>query len=132
MVEQYKIRAAQAKMMRGLLDLAVLQLIQENGKLHGYGVVTAFRDIFGMYFGPSTIYPLLSEMEKEGYVKSSWDLNRQRPRKDFILTPDGKGLLDGSQESFNHIARKMVRSPTNLSKTPEGQGLGSMSAYTEH
>ncbi len=29
---------------------------------------------YGVYFGPSTIYPLLALLEKKGYVKSVWNM----------------------------------------------------------
>ncbi len=46
------------KLMKGLLDLITLQLLS-NKPMHGYEVITKIRKNFGVYFGPSTIYPLL-------------------------------------------------------------------------
>ena len=64
-------RKAEIKLVRGLLDLVVLGLLKEKS-IHGYGVITSIRRNFGVYFGPSTIYPLLGDLETKGYIKSQW------------------------------------------------------------
>jgi DNA-binding PadR family transcriptional regulator len=101
-----KLREVQTKLMRGLLDLVILQFLNAKPR-HGYSIITGIRRNFGVYFGPSTIYPLLGTMEEKGYIKSKWDLNNDRPRKVYSLTPDGSSLLNGSEESLNHICRKL-------------------------
>ena len=52
-----KPREVQAKLMRYLLDLVVLQLLKTQ-PMHGYQLITRIRKSFGVYFGRSTIYPL--------------------------------------------------------------------------
>jgi PadR family transcriptional regulator PadR len=101
-----KLREVQTKLMRGLLDLVILQFL--NAKpMHGYSIITSIRKNFGIYFGPSTIYPLLGTLEEKGYIKSEWDLNNDRPRKVYSLTHEGNSLLNGGEESLNHICRKL-------------------------
>jgi len=107
MMSTQKMRKVQIKLMRGLLDLVILQFLKVN-PMHGYQVITRIRKNFGVYFGPSTIYPLLSDLEEKGYVKSQWDLNNERPRKVYSLTHDGQSLLNGTEESLNHICRKLT------------------------
>ena len=102
-----KLREVQIKLMRGLLDLVILQFLKVE-PMHGYQIITRIRKNFGVYFGPSTIYPLLSALEEKGYVKSQWDLNNDRPRKVYSLKPDGHSLLNGTEESLNHICRKLT------------------------
>jgi len=60
-----------------------------------------------VYFGPSTIYPLLNTLEKKGYVKSEWDMSNERPRKVYTLTTEGRGLLNFTEDSLNFICRKI-------------------------
>ena len=62
------------KLMKGLLDLIILQFLSTQ-PMHGYQIITKIRKNFGVYFGPSTIYPLLSTLEKKGFVKSEWNMN---------------------------------------------------------
>ena len=102
-----KLRQVQIKLMRGLLDLVILQFLKVE-PTHGYQIITSIRKNFGVYFGPSTIYPLLSSLEEKRYIKSRWDLNNDRPRKVYSLTPDGHSLLNGTGESLNHICRKLT------------------------
>ena len=101
-----KLREVQMKLMRGLLDLVILQFLNVN-PMHGYSIITSIRRNFGVYFGPSTIYPLLGTLEEKGYIKSQWDLKNDRPRKVYSLTPEGGSLLNGTEESLNHICRRL-------------------------
>jgi len=102
-----KLREVQIKLMRGLLDLVILQFLNVE-PMHGYSIITSIRKNFGVYFGPSTIYPLLGVLEEKGYIKSQWNLNNERPRKVYSLTPEGSSLLNGTEESLNHICRRLT------------------------
>ena len=99
-------KEVQVKLMKGLLDLIVLQFLSSN-PMHGYQVITRIRKTFGVYFGPSTIYPLLNSLEKKGYVKSEWNMNNERPRKVYKLTTEGQSLLNFTEDSLNFICRKI-------------------------
>jgi PadR family transcriptional regulator PadR len=94
------------KLMKGLLDLIILQFLSTE-PMHGYQVITKIRKTFGVYFGPSTIYPLLGTLEKKGYVDSHWDMNFERPRKVYSLTSDGQNILNYTEDSLNLICRKI-------------------------
>ena len=99
-------RKAEIKLVRGLLDLVVLGLLKEKS-IHGYGVITSIRRNFGVYFGPSTVYPLLGDLETKGYIKSEWDLTHDRPRKVYSLTTEGHSLLNGAEESLYQICNRL-------------------------
>jgi PadR family transcriptional regulator PadR len=94
------------KLMKGLLDLIILQFLSTQ-PMHGYQVITKIRKNFGVYFGPSTIYPLLNTLEKKGVVNSVWNMNSDRPRKIYSLTSEGKNMLNFTEESLNLICRKI-------------------------
>jgi DNA-binding PadR family transcriptional regulator len=81
-------KEVQTKLMKGLLDLIVLQFLSGQ-PMHGYQIITKIRKNFGVYFGPSTIYPLLSTLEKKGFVNSEWNMTTERPRKIYKLTNEG-------------------------------------------
>jgi PadR family transcriptional regulator PadR len=100
------IRKAEIKLVRGLLDLVVLGLLKEK-PIHGYGIITSIRKNFGVYFGPSTVYPMLAELEKKGNIKSEWDLTHDRPRKVYSLTAEGHSLLNGTEESLYQICNRL-------------------------
>jgi PadR family transcriptional regulator PadR len=99
-------REVQNKLMKGLLDLVILQFLSAK-PMHGYQIISSIRKNFGVYFGPSTIYPLLNSLEEKGYIRSQWDLTNERPRKVYELTNDGQTLLSFTESSLNHICRKI-------------------------
>jgi len=100
------VKEVQTKLMKGLLDLIILQFLSKQ-PMHGYQVITKIRKTFGVYFGPSTIYPLLNLLEKKRFVKSDWNMESQRPRKVYRLTSDGQNLLNFTENSLNVICRKI-------------------------
>jgi PadR family transcriptional regulator PadR len=99
-------KEVQVKLMKGLLDLIVLQFLSSQ-PMHGYQIITKIRKSFGVYFGPSTIYPLLATLEKKGYVSSEWNMKTERPRKVYKLTTEGNNLLNFTENSLNFICRKI-------------------------
>jgi PadR family transcriptional regulator PadR len=92
------------KLTKGLLDIIVLQFLNEQ-PMHGYQVMSKIRKSFGVYFGPSTIYPLLGSLEKRGYVSSDWNMENERPRKIYKLTSEGQDLLNFTENSLNLIVK---------------------------
>ena len=100
-------RELQNKLVRGLLDCVVLQFLSKS-PMHGYKIITSLRKNFGVYFGPSTIYPLLCTLEEKGHIKSHWDLTNGRPRKVYGLTTQGSELLSCTEQSLSHIYKKLT------------------------
>ena len=107
MFKQSSQKEVSTKLMKGLLDLIILQFLSTE-PMHGYQVITKIRKNFGVYFGPSTIYPLLGTLEKKGYVDSHWNMNFERPRKVYNLTSDGQSMLNFTEDSLNLICRKIT------------------------
>jgi PadR family transcriptional regulator len=95
------------KLMKGMLDLIILQFLSTES-MHGYQVITKIRKSFGVYFGPSTIYPLLGTLEKKGYVDSHWNMNSERPRKVYSITNEGQNVLNFTENSLNLICKKIT------------------------
>ena len=107
-----QLRKVDKQLTRGLLDIIVLELIRSE-PMHGYRVITKIRKNFGTYFGPSTIYPLLADLQKNGHLKSQWDTNHDRPRKIFSITSEGNAILTGIEHSFTSICTKLNRMGMN-------------------
>jgi DNA-binding PadR family transcriptional regulator len=100
-------KEVQTKLAKGLLDLIVLEFL-DSQPMHGYQIITKIRKSFGVYFGPSTVYPLLSSLEKKGHVESRWNMDSERPRKVYELTSQGKKLLGFTENSLQLICKKMA------------------------
>jgi PadR family transcriptional regulator PadR len=99
-------KQVQTKLAKGLLDLIILQFLKTQS-MHGYQVIIKIRKSFGVYFGPSTIYPLLSSLEKKGQVSSAWNMSTERPRKVYTLTAEGEKMLSFTENSLSLIVRKI-------------------------
>jgi len=106
-MKERKLREIQTKLMRGLLDFVILQFLSGRS-MHGYQIISDLRKNFGVYFGPSTIYPLLCTLEEKGYIKSHWDLENDRPRKVYCITTQGSDLLNCTEDSLSQIYRKLT------------------------
>jgi PadR family transcriptional regulator PadR len=99
-------KEVQTKLAKGLLDLIILQYLNQQ-PMHGYQIITKIRKSFGVYFGPSTIYPFMAQLEKKGYIKSKWNTDSERPRKVYTLTNDGKVMLNFTEDSLNLLCQKL-------------------------
>jgi DNA-binding PadR family transcriptional regulator len=97
-------KEVQTKLTKGLLDLIVLQLLDTH-PMHGYEIITTIRKSFGVYLGPSTVYPLLNGLEKKHCIKSEWNMDYERPRKVYQLTNDGEAVLHFTANSLSIICR---------------------------
>jgi DNA-binding PadR family transcriptional regulator len=104
------------KLMKGLLDLIILQFLNTQ-PMHGYQIITKIRKTFGVYFGPSTIYPLLGTLEKKGFVDSQWNMNFERPRKVYRLTFTGQSMLNYTEDSLTLICKKITAQTNNTEIT---------------
>lgn len=98
-----------AKMLRGMLEIVVLKMLEEK-PMHGYAFISTIRKRFGVYFGPSTIYPLLINLQLKGYVASEWQTSGKdgRPVKVYTITFSGRRLLEETQNSLKIIVQPMI------------------------
>ena len=120
------LKGIQTKLVRGLLDTVVLQLLNTN-PMHGYQIITSLRKNFGVYFGPSTVYPLLSVLEEKGYITSHWNLESERPRKIYRITSQGVNMLDSAEASLGQICRKLI---SGLERAPVNSEIGNFTSPT--
>ena len=124
-------KEAQTKLTKGLLDLIVLQLL-DTKPMHGYQIITKIRKSFGVYFGPSTVYPLLASLEKKGHVESRWNMESERPRKVYELTSQGKNILNFTENSLNLICRKIGNETTGSFEIPATANSPKSTSYQKN
>jgi DNA-binding PadR family transcriptional regulator len=112
-------KEVQTKLTKGLLETIILQYLEQES-MHGYQLITKIRKGFGVYFGPSTIYPLLGLLEKKGHIESAWNMNCERPKKVYKLTEQGKNVLNYAEKSLIMIQQKLTReTETEIMANPE-------------
>jgi PadR family transcriptional regulator PadR len=79
----------ETEMNRGFLQILVLALLEKD--MYGYAMVRTVHEL-GYELEENTLYPLLRRLEKNGWVKSQWDVSQDRPRKFYGITAPGRGL----------------------------------------
>lgn len=79
----------ETEMNRGFLQVLVLALLDEAA--YGYAMARTVREL-GYELEENTLYPLLRRLEKNGLIKSQWDVSEDRPRKFYAITGRGRAL----------------------------------------
>jgi DNA-binding PadR family transcriptional regulator len=110
-------KEAQVNITKGLLDVIVLQMLK-NEPMHGYQIIAVIRKNYGVYLGPSTVYPRLSLLEKKGVIKGAWRMDGERPCKTYTITADGQALLDFAGNSLSLICRTNKRTTARANEVP--------------
>ena len=91
-----------SKIARGSGELAVLSLLAEQ-PLYGFEIAKQIGERTGgaLQFTLASLYPLLYEMEKRGWVEGRWQSNQAgRDRRYYRLTPTGKRQLVPLREEW--------------------------------
>jgi PadR family transcriptional regulator len=86
--------------MRGVLSLCVLAVVAE-GETYGYAVAQRLQAAgLGSVKG-GTLYPILTRLEQEGLLTSSWAEGEAGPgRKFFAVTDAGLAALEERSEDW--------------------------------
>jgi len=92
------------EMRRGVIVLAVLsQCSQEQ---YGYSLMKSMSEK-GLEIDQGTLYPLLRRLEAQGLLKSVWKLEEARPRRYYVISPEGKKILPRLKEEWTGIVSMM-------------------------
>ena len=84
-----------SKIARGSGELAILTLLDEES-LYGFEIAKQISERTGgaLKFTLASLYPLLYEMEKRGWVEAQWKANAAgRDRRYYRLTSTGRRQL---------------------------------------
>ena len=80
--EKEKLDELNDHLIKALLDIIVLELLHDSPK-HGYKTIAEIHKKFGVMLSPGTVYPLLYELEKVGWV----EIIEVKRKKFYSLTP---------------------------------------------
>ena len=84
-----------SKIARGSAEVAILTLLAEQ-PLYGFEIAKRIeeRTRGALTFTLASLYPMLYELEKRGWVSGRWQANQAgRDRRYYCLTPTGKKAL---------------------------------------
>jgi DNA-binding PadR family transcriptional regulator len=65
----------------------------------------------GLEIDQGTLYPLLRRLETQGLLSSSWRLEDARPRRYYVISPEGQEILPKlvmEWESMVQMMRRML------------------------
>lgn len=79
------------ELRRGIVVLAVLS--QMDTARYGYSLIQRLAEL-GLEIEEGTLYPLLRRLEKQGLLKSEWEVGESRPRKYYRISEQGREVLD--------------------------------------
>jgi PadR family transcriptional regulator, regulatory protein PadR len=91
-----------SKIARGSAELAILSLLAEES-LYGFEIAKQIGERTGgaLKFTLASLYPLLYEMEKRGWVEAHWEANSAgRDRRYYRLTQTGRRQLGPLREQW--------------------------------
>jgi PadR family transcriptional regulator PadR len=90
----------EAELKRGILQIAVLSLLQDSR--YGYQLGRLLAES-GLAVEEGTLYPILRRMEEQGLLESRWVTENARPRKYYQATADGRDCLRALLEIWGRV-----------------------------
>lgn len=94
------------ELRRGMIVLAVLSQLDEEQ--YGYSLLKRLSEQ-ELEIDQGTLYPLLRRLESQGLLKSNWNVEGSRPRRYYVISPEGQELLPLLKEEWNNIVSMMDR-----------------------
>jgi DNA-binding PadR family transcriptional regulator len=83
----------------GLLPVLVLQLIADEPRYGNELMKLIRKRTAGQWVAnPGAIYPLLTQLEEEGFISGEWDDERKRTTRMYEITPAGEEELGRLKE----------------------------------
>jgi PadR family transcriptional regulator, regulatory protein PadR len=94
------------EMRRGVIVLAVLSQCGEEQ--YGYSLMKSLSEK-GLEIDQGTLYPLLRRLETQGLLSSSWRLEDARPRRYYMISPQGQEILPRLMNEWETMVKMMNR-----------------------
>jgi len=121
----------EVQLRKGCLDLAILGVLW-SGRLYGLEIVRRLADGSSLLVPEGTIYPLLSRLKADGWVKSEWvEGEAGHPRKYYSLTPTGRRHVKDMARAWSRFSASLDRLVTPVRSEPEPEGVGSSEGSDE-
>src|ERR1700730_12627302 len=110
----------QLEMLKGTLDLMVLQTLEAMGALHGYGIARRIEQISGdtILLNQGTIYASLVRLQNRGWITAEWGTSdNNRKAKYYAITRSGRKQPARDAADWRRLQDVMGRV---LAQSPEG------------
>ena len=100
-----------SQIARGSAELAILALLAEQA-LYGFEISKQIeeRTEGALHFTLASLYPMLYDLEKRGWIKGRWEANTAgRDRRYYFLTAAGKKQLEPLRQEWSFFFRALDR-----------------------
>ena len=97
----------------GILPSLILWIISKED-IHGYGIMKKLNDLFNfdqytVNVNSSKIYPILSRLEKNGFIAGEWKINESNKSVKFhSITDEGNEFLKVIQNQLQIVFKNPV------------------------
>ncbi len=101
---------ARTEVLRGTLDLMVLQTLASLGPLHGYAIAARLEQISSgaLLLNMGTLYPGLMRLEQRGLVKAAWGVTAtNRQARFYTVTAAGRRRLVAEKAGWDRMVSIM-------------------------
>lgn len=88
---------------RNLTDIMILRLISTQ-PAWGYKIIKTMETTYQIKLGHGILYPLLSTLEKGGFIQSTQEKHKGRVRKTYRITPKGTQLI----KTYHEILEQQI------------------------
>jgi PadR family transcriptional regulator, regulatory protein PadR len=98
--------------LQGSLDLLVLKILSRRPRTHGYGIMTAIKDMSGevLRAEEGSLYPALHRMEEAGWIRAEWiTKDTGRRARLYELTALGKKQLAAEESRWQAVTTAVNR-----------------------
>jgi transcriptional regulator len=99
-------------LLKGTLELLVLQILSSMGPMHGYGIARRLEQVSGdeLAMNEGTIYASLLRLQHRRLIKTAWGTSENNRRAKFYrLTALGKRALESEAAEWDRIATAVAR-----------------------
>jgi PadR family transcriptional regulator, regulatory protein PadR len=99
-------------LLKGTLDLLVLQILSSMGPLHGYGIARRLEQVSGdqLAMNEGTIYASLVRLHHRRLIRTAWGTSENNRRAKFYsLTPAGAKALAAEAANWERLASVIGR-----------------------
>jgi DNA-binding PadR family transcriptional regulator len=115
---------------KGYIRIGVLMLLKRK-PAHGYEIMKEISQRTQGFWRPTAggVYPILSDLEKSGYIKGHWETQKNRRLKVYALTKSGDEILRRAivkqteifknlNSLFNEFSKEVLNMDTGIPLPP--------------
>jgi transcriptional regulator len=99
-------------LMKGTLDLMVLQTLATMGSMHGYGIARRIEQVSAdkVLLNQGTIYAALVRLQHKGWIAAEWGTSaNNRKAKYYLITKSGRKQLAQDAAYWHRLSGVMGR-----------------------